>query len=284
MMAMGVGCTLFQPITLQAAENAAKDKNQDKPKNVIFILRDDHRYNYMGFLETVPWLKTPNMDFMARNGAYIENTYVTTSLSSPSRASILTGLFSHEHKVVDNQAPCPKNLVYFPSYLQEAGYQTAFFGKWHMGDTGWNQQPGFDHWEAFKNQGAYYNNKMNINGEIVQTDPKRYIADLLTDHALDFIEKNKENPFFVYLSHKSVHDPFTANEDELGQYMGKKVPLPESFNTPIYGIHELPSKNAKSRPARGNEWYGEGRMPDWVKNQRESWHGVDYCYHGRTTF
>ena len=284
LIAFGTACTLVQPLATQAAAPEKEKQPEQKQKNVVFILSDDHRYNYMGFLNTIPWLRTPNMDMMARNGAYIENTYVTTSLSSPSRASILTSLFSHEHTVVDNQAPCPENLIYFPSYLQQGGYETAFFGKWHMGDTGWAQQPGFDHWEAFQNQGDYYNNKMNINGEIVQTDPERYIADLLTDHAIDFMEKNKEKPFFVYLSHKNVHDPFIANEDELGMYKDKEVPLPESYNNPKYNLHQLPSKNKKGKPARGKEWYGEGRMPDWVKNQRESWHGVDYCYHGRTTF
>ncbi len=254
-----------------------------KPRNVILILSDDHRYDYMGFLNRIPWLRTPNMDFMAQNGAYIENAYVTTSLSSPSRASILTGLFSHEHTVVDNFAPVPEDLVFFPQYLQKAGYTTGFFGKWHMGNTDDRPQPGFDHWESFKGQGTYYNVSMNVNGEQVKYPEDAYITDLLTDHAKEFISENKDKPFFVYLSHKAVHDPFIGSEKNLGRYQEEEMPKPESFYTPYYdSMSTLPSKNEKGEPKRGRAWYGKDRIPDWVKNQRESWHGVDYCYFGRS--
>src|SRR5688572_15433834 len=80
----------------------------DRPaRNVIFVLTDDHRYDFMGFTGKVPWLQTPNMDRLAKEGAYFRNTFVTTALCSPSRASILTGLYSHTHTVVDNNAPAP---------------------------------------------------------------------------------------------------------------------------------------------------------------------------------
>ena len=255
-----------------------------KPRNVIFILSDDHRYDYMGFLGTVPWLRTPNLDFLAANGAYVQNAFVTTSLSSPSRASILTGMFSHEHRVVDNIAPVPEGLVYFPQYLQRAGYTTGFFGKWHMGNDDGRPQPGFDHWESFRGQGTYYNVKMNVNGEMVTYPKDEYITDILTDDAIKFIDSNKDRPFFVYLSHKAVHDPFRASKEFEGVYKDKEIPEPENFHTPEYGLHSIPSKDASGTPARGDEWYGEGRLPDWVKQQRESWHGVDYSYHGRRSW
>jgi arylsulfatase A-like enzyme len=253
-----------------------------KPRNVIFILSDDHRFDYMGFLGAVPWLQTPTMARMAREGAYVQNAFVTTSLSSPSRVSILTGLFSHEHTVVDNQAPVPDNLIYFPQYLQKAGYRTAFFGKWHMGTDGADPQPGFNHWESFKGQGTYYDVKMNVDGQWVEYPKDAYITDLLTDHTMDFIRENKEKPFFVYLSHKAVHDPFKASATRTGIYENERVPLAKSFYSPYYSEHQIPSKGADGQPAKGAEWYGEGRLPDWVKQQRESWHGVDYSYHGRT--
>lgn len=253
-----------------------------KPLNVVFILSDDHRYDYMGFLGTVPWLQTPNMDFMAANGAYIQNAFVTTSLSSPSRASILTGLFSHEHTVVDNVAPVPEGLRFFPQYLQKAGYTTGFFGKWHMGDTDDSPQPGFDHWESFEGQGTYYNVKMNVNGKDVTYPEDAYITDILTDDAISFMESNKEKPFFVYLSHKAVHDPFDSSKEFENVYAGEEVPKPANFYTPLYGIHSVPSKDTSGEPEKGAVWYGIDRMPDWVKEQRESWHGVDYCYFGRT--
>lgn len=257
-------------------------KNGETPRNVIFILSDDHRYDYMGFLNVIPYLETPNLDFMAREGAYIQNAFVTTSLSSPSRASILTSLFSHEHTVVDNDAPLPDNLIYFPEYLQSAGYRTGFFGKLHMGNHSGNPLPGFDQWESLNGQGTYYDVRLNINGEWTQFPKEEYVADILTRHAIEFIEDNKDKPFFVYLSHKNVHEPFDASKDVKGCYEGLPNPRPASFMTPYYGVHQLPSKDADGVPATGRGWYGGDRMPDWVKNQRESWHGVDYLYNGRT--
>ena len=165
-----------------------KSKKKE-PRNVIFILTDDHRYDYMGFTGKVPWLETPNMDKLASEGAYLPNAFVTTSLCSPSRASILTGQFSHTHTIVDNQAPDPGNLTYFPQYLERAGYQTGFFGKWHMGDHGDEPQPGFTHWESFPGQGVYYNPTLNINGERVAYKDSTYITDLLTEHAIDWLEQ-----------------------------------------------------------------------------------------------
>ncbi len=256
-----------------------------KPRNVILILTDDHRFDYMGFLNTVPWLETPTLDRLAAEGAYVRNAFVTTSLSSPSRASILTSLFSHEHTVVDNQAPTPEGLTYFPEYLQQVGYQTAFLGKWHMGNTGWDPQPGFNHWESFKGQGDYYGVEMNVNGQVKKFGDDEYVTDLLTDHAIEFIEQNKEQPFFVYLSHKAVHDPFEASDKNRDMYSNVPMQYPANFNVPVSGSEQRsPSKDATGHPMDGNKWYGKDRLPDWVKAQRESWHGVEYSYHGRTKF
>ena len=235
------------------AFSACADKGDDRycppngraPRNVIFILSDDHRYDYMGFLGTVPYLETPNLDFLAANGAYVQNAFVTTSLSSPSRASILTGLFSHEHTVVDNAAPLPDGLVYFPEYLQSAGYSTAFFGKLHMGNRDGMPLPGFDRWESLDGQGTYYNVRLNEDGEWKQYGDDEYVADLITSHAIDFIEDHKDRPFFVYLSHKNVHDPFKASPEYEGKYSDLPNPRPASFNTPYYGIPQLPT----GRPA-----------------------------------
>ena len=238
-----------------------------KARNVIFILSDDHRYDFMGFTGAVPWLKTPAMDRLASEGAYMENAFVTTSLCSPSRASILTGQYSHVHTIVDNVAPDPGNLVFFPQYLQNAGYQTGFFGKWHMGDESDHPRPGFDHWESFKGQGEYYGPEMNINGERIKYGDSIYISDLLTDHVIDWLDnRDKENPFFVYLSHKAVHAHFKPAERHLGMYEGKKINLPSTYYQTL-----------------GDE-YKDLKWPEWVKQQRYSWHGVDYMYHGEGDF
>ena len=256
-----------------------------KPMNVVFILSDDHRYDYMGFMGTIPWLQTPNMDRMATEGAHIKNAFVTTSLSSPSRASILTGLYSHTHTVVDNAAPLPEGLTFFPQYLQQAGYKTGFFGKWHMGNDSGEPQPGFDHWEAFKGQGEYYNPRINENGKWIQYEDSTYVTDLLTEHAINFIKEQQANNqnFFVYLSHKGVHDSFEAAPRHKDCYKNEEVPLPVTIASPSYDeIRSLPTIDPKTgKAAHGKDFYGENMKPNWVKNQRESWHGVDYSYHGR---
>lgn len=254
------------------------------PRNVIFILSDDHRFDFMGFTGKVPWLETPNMDRMAAEGAYCPNTFVTTSLCSPSRASILTGMYTHTHTVVDNQAPVPEELIFFPQYLQEAGYETAYFGKWHMGHEEDDPRPGFDHWESFKGQGVYYNPTMNINGETREFGDSTYITDLLTEHAIDWMKnRNGEQPFFMYLSHKAVHAMFKPAQRHYGDYENEELIYPPSYNTsklPVKGKREDPEKE----PYGVDSYYGPGRMPDWQKMQRESWHGVDYMYHGQLNF
>ena len=263
-----------------------------KPRNVIFILADDHRFDFMGFTAKVPWLKTPNMDRLAREGAYFINTFVTTALCSPSRASILTGLYSHTHTVVDNQAPVPPDLIFFPQYLQQAGYQTSFFGKWHMGDEADDPRPGFDHWESFKGQGEYYNPTLNINGQQVAYKDSTYITDLLTEHALGWLDKReKDKPFFLDLSHKAVHANFSPSRRHAGKYRNEPIALPPSFRTSDAQVKGKRATNlsidrevSRNEPLKGEEYYGKGRTPDWQKMQRESWHGVDYMFHGQLDF
>jgi N-acetylglucosamine-6-sulfatase len=233
-----------------------------KPRNVIFILTDDHRFDFMGFTGRVPWLKTPNLDQLYKEGAWFKNAFVTTSLCSPSRASILTGAYSHVHTIVDNNAPAPPNLTYFPEYLQKAGYQTAFFGKWHMGDEDDRPRPGFNHWESFRGQGVYYKPTLNIDGKRTTYSDSTYITDLLTDHAVSWMEKrDKSKPFFLYLSHKAVHAPMQPAKRHAGLYKNLKYPLPSTF----YQTQ--------------TDEYKKLGWPEWVKQQRYSWHGVDFIYH-----
>ena len=243
---------------------AATGSPEKKPMNIIYILTDDQRYDELGFMN--PVLDTPNMDELAKKGIHFKNSFVTTALCSPSRASILTGQYMHSHGVVDNNKPAKEGTVYFPSYLQQAGYQTAFFGKWHMGGHHDDPQPGFDHWLSFAGQGDYYPvrkrdggfSRFNINGKHVKQ--KGYITDELTDYTLQWLadERNTDQPFFVYLSHKAVHANFDPAERHREQYSDANIKVPDS-------------------QADTAENY-DGK-PMWVKNQRNSWHGVDFPYH-----
>ncbi|NND95747.1 MAG: sulfatase-like hydrolase/transferase, partial [Pirellulaceae bacterium] len=208
-------------ISTDAAELPATNKRDGvKPRNVVFILTDDHRYDAMGFMGH-PFLETPHLDSLASNGVHLKNAFVTTSLCSPSRASILTGLYTHKHRVIDNNRLVPEGTVFFPQYLQKHGYTTGYFGKWHMGGHHDDPRPGFDHWLSFKGQGNYLapgpNYTMNLNGKRVKQEG--YITDELTDYALEWLDaRDAEKPFLLYLSHKAVHDNFTPAERHAGTY------------------------------------------------------------------
>ncbi|TRX58452.1 sulfatase [Fulvivirga sp. M361] len=258
-----ISCSEKQPKKEKAADAAGP-----KRPNVVFILSDDHRYDFMGFTGKVPFLKTPNMDKMALEGTHFQNTFVTTSLCSPSRASILTGQFSHRHQVIDNQSLVSDTTRFFPEYLQSGGYKTAFFGKWHMGEHHADPRKGFDHWVSFKGQGAYYNPLLNINGQEKAYQDSTYITDLLTDMAVDWLDEQDETqPFFMYLSHKGVHAEFAPAQRHVKDYENE---------SPFYPPTMFPDEKEKD--------YNYEDVPEWVKKQRYSWHGVDYMYHGALKF
>ncbi|MEO6916565.1 MAG: sulfatase [Chitinophagaceae bacterium] len=248
-----------------------------KPRNVIFILSDDHRYDFMGFTGKVPGLETPNMDRLAREGAFLQNAFVTTSLCSPSRASILTGQYAHTHTVVDNQSPAPASLVYFPQYLQKVGYQTAFLGKWHMGGETDAPRPGFNHWVSFRGQGIYYNPLLNIDGKHVQYKDSAYITDVLTDLSLEWLKKrDKSKPFFLYLSHKAVHErEFPARRD-VGHYKDLAIQYPVSMY--MTAVPESKKFTRGKQADTASYTFNRKDIPNWVRAQRYSWHGVDYMY------
>lgn len=230
------------------------------PKNVVLILSDDHRYDFMGFMPGAPeFLETPAFDRMASEGAHLANAFVATSLCSPSRASILTGQYMHRHRVVDNQRPVPEGTVFFPQYLQKAGYTTAFVGKWHMGHDRDDPQPGFDHWASFLGQGVYFDPLLNINGRHVQEEG--YVTDILTDRALEWLAEKRDGakPFFLYLSFKAVHYPFRPAPRHQGRYHGRQIDYPETMaNT---------ERNYQTQP-------------HWVRERRYSIHGIDHMETG----
>lgn len=228
-------------------------------KNVILIVSDDHRYDFMSFMDKAPkFLETPNLDRMAKQGIHFENAFVSTSLCSPSRASILTGQYMHKHKVVDNQRPVPKGTVFFPQYLQKAGVKTAFIGKWHMGHDDDNPRPGFDHWISFKGQGTYFDPLLNINGR--QQQFKGYNADILTGLAIDWLKTKTEKPFYLQLSYKAVHYPFQPPERHAQRYEKEKIPYPETM--------ALTEKNYQTQSK-------------WMRERRYGIHGVDHMETGQ---
>lgn len=227
-----------------------------QPRNILVVLTDDHRYDAMGFMKAQDFGETPTLDRLAREGVHFRNAFVTTALCSPSRASIFTGLYAHQHRVVDNQHPITPGLTFYPEYLRHAGYETAFIGKWHMGAETDQPQPGFDHWVSFKGQGSYLpeENGLNVNGQKVAQ--KGYLTDELTDYALEWIgQRDGKRPWMMHLAHKAVHAEFVPAERHAGRYANATFRYPETMRAGVAG------------------------RPMWAENQRNSWHGVDFPYH-----
>ncbi|HPJ93581.1 MAG TPA: sulfatase [Deltaproteobacteria bacterium] len=197
--------------------------------NIIFILCDDHRWDHLSSMGH-PFLKTANLDRMYTGGVLCENAFVTTSLCSPSRASFLTGQYAHKHGVKNNITPWNNDNVTFLEILKQHGYDTAFIGKWHMPGKGLPTLRGVDRFISFtaqRGQGQYYNCPLFVDG--VETPSRReYITQELTDYALEFIGRKRDNPFCVYLSLKAVHHQWLPPRDLKGIYKDvKDLGLPQ---------------------------------------------------------
>ena len=229
------------------------------PRNIVLILSDDHRYDFMGFMDEGPaFLETPNLDRMAAQGAHFRNAFVTTSLCSPSRATILTGQYMHHHHVVDNQRPVAEGTRFFPEYLQESGYTTGFVGKWHMGHDNDEPRKGFNHWVSFKGQGTYFNPELNINGS--RKAFKGYTTDILADQALEWLQtRTDEDPFLLYLSFKAVHYPFQPAPRHHGRYDDKAIDYPMTM---------------------ANTESNYQTQSNWIRERRYGIHGIDHMETG----
>lgn len=229
--------------------------------NVVFILIDDLRYDTFAFMDH-PFMETPHIDRLATGGMQFSNAFVTTSLCSPARASFLTGQYMHNHTVVDNADLMPQGTVTFPQLLQRAEYRTAFIGKWHMGGSSDAPRPGFDHWVSFRGQGTYAAGKqfLNVNGK--QVPRQKYMTDELTDYAVQWLQgQTADQPFLLYLSHKGVHGLYDPAERHRDRYRDKQVVPP---------------------PTMADTAENNAGKPMWVQDQRNSWHGVEFPYHGRS--
>ena len=131
------------------------------------------------------------MDRLGQEGVYFKNAFCTTSLCSPSRASILSGLYAHAHGVVDNFTEYPADLQSFPRVLQAAGYDTAYIGKWHMGENNDEPRPGFNWFVTHKGQGKYFDTEFNINGQKREV-VKGYYTTVVTDLAEEWLKRPRD--------------------------------------------------------------------------------------------
>ncbi len=240
-----------------AASMSCQRARRDPRPNVVFILTDDQRWDCMSCAGH-PFLKTPNLDRIAGEGVRFANAFCTTSLCSPSRASFLSGLYAHTHGVINNFTDYPVNLPSYPRQLHAAGYETAYIGKWHMGEQSDEPRPGFDYWASHKGQGTYYDTTFNINGK--RQLLKGYYTHRVTELAVDWLKKPRQRPFLLAMGHKAPH--------------GIWIPEPKyehTFdNTPIH------------KPATAKDT--DDGKPEWVRQRVHTWHGIDGPLYGTNDY
>lgn len=225
---------------------AATAANSAPRPNVVFILSDDFRADHLGCAGH-RFVKTPHIDRLAAEGVRFANTFTTTSLCSPSRASLLSGQYAHAHGVVNNFTDYPDGLPNFPRQLQAAGYDTAYIGKWHMNENSDAPRPGFNYWASHKGQGQYYDTPFNINGrrEVL----KGYYTTRATDLALEWIGRPRRLPFMLILSHKAPHTPNVPEPKYAHAFDSAPVAYPDT-------AFHLSDK------------------PDWLRQRINTWHGI----------
>jgi arylsulfatase A-like enzyme len=172
--------------------------------NVLVIITDDQRTDAVG-LGGSRHLQTPNIDRLGKEGIYFANMFCTTSLCSPSRASILSGLYAHTHGVTDNFTEYPEELKSFPIVLHDEGYDTAYVGKWHMGEDNDDPRPGFNWFVTHKGQGKYFDTEFNFHGQRREVVPG-YYTHVVTDMAIDWLNRPRgDKPWLLMVGHKAPH-------------------------------------------------------------------------------
>lgn len=218
--------------------------------NVLYILCDDLRPDALGCYGS-KHVKTPHIDRLAKEGVRFANTFCTTSLCSPSRASILSGLYAHTHGVTNNFTEYPESMPSFPAVLHDSGYATSYFGKYHMGEENDSPRPGFDHFVTHKGQGKYFDTEWSIHGKERKVIPGYYTT-VVTDLALDWLKAQRsspEKPWCLCLGHKAPHSFYTPEPKYAHSFDDVRVPYPAT-------AFQLDDK------------------PAWIKQRLHTWHGI----------
>lgn len=216
--------------------------------NILVVLLDDLRADTLGYAGH-PHVKTPNIDRIANEGVNFRNAFCTTSLCSPSRASLLSGVYAHTHGVTNNFTEMPAAIRTYPSVLRDAGYTTAYVGKYHMGEGNDEPRPGYDYFVTHKGQGKYFDTEFNFNGERRET-VKGYYTTVVTDIALDWLRRDKGGrPWMLILGHKAPHSFYT----------------PEPRYTQVFD--HVPVRYPASAASLADK-------PAWIADRRYTWHGI----------
>ena len=199
-------------------------RTEPAPPNILFIFTDDHSARALSAYDT-SLIHTPNLDRIANEGMLFETALVTNSICAPSRATVLTGTYNHINGQIQNGPPFDGSQLTFPKLLQQAGYQTAMIGKWHLK----SEPTGFDYWRTLVGQGPYYNPPIAQPGDT--TVIEGYTTEVITDIAMNWLTslRDTEKPFLLMYQHKAPHREWQPGPDYFEMYDGQTFELPETF-------------------------------------------------------
>jgi arylsulfatase A-like enzyme len=256
-------CTslLLVSCSTKQEQEASEDVPKRRP-NIIFMMSDDHAYQAISAYSN-KLINTPNIDRIAKEGMLFSNACVTNSICAPSRAVILTGKHSHLNGKVDNHFPFDTTQVTFPQYLQNAGYQTAMFGKLHFG----NSPKGFDQFKILPGQGTYYNPDFITKNEgTVRVEG--YVTDIITDMTLNWLDKERDDskPFMLFYLHKAPHREWLPAERHYKEYINKKFPEPETLFDDYEG-RGTAAKTAEMNLLTHMNWAGDSKIEPTIMDE-----------------
>ena len=277
------------PIVLFACNAAAAEEESKRP-NILFIYTDDHSYRTVGcYPQAYPWVKTPTIDRLAKEGVRFEYAYIGT-WCMPSRATLLTGhhQFGVESMRMVGDYPGsdydPKKCPFWPSVFRKHGYTTAHIGKWHTGvDTGYGRDWDFQIvWNRPKHttnhQNYYYDQPITYQGGETKV-LKRYSTDQYTDWAIDFLRgdgRDKQKPWYLWLCYGAVHSPFTPAKRHLNDYANIKVPTPADVFPPRRGKPDWAQKiNFWKKGANGVPINRNRTLTSWVRQYHQGVLAID---------
>jgi len=212
------------PLSGCRADHGGAESNSPVRPNILFVFADDHAAHAIGAYGS-RLNATPNIDRLAEEGMLFRNAFVTNSICAPSRAVILTGKHSHLNGVYTNREHFDGEQLTFPKLLQEAGYQTAIVGKWHLK----SEPTGFDYWEVLPGQGTYYNpDFLTAEGRI---ETRGYVTDIITDKVLGWLAnaRDPERPFMLMYQHKAPHRRWEPPFEHLETYDAIEIPEPTTL-------------------------------------------------------